>query len=122
MLRADTVAGLVVPTPDYVRFATHFGFRPDFCLAADPESKGLVENCVGYVKSDFIVPEELEAKRHRLRQRVGPGVDGRGEQSGALGDSVPSRSGALSTSARCSASCRRCGPSSARWRSARSTS
>src|SRR5581483_4036641 len=42
-LRADTVAGVVVPTPDYVCFATHYGFRPDFCLAADPESKGLVE-------------------------------------------------------------------------------
>lgn len=59
-LRADTVADVVVPTPDYVRFAAHYGFRPDFCLAADPESKGLVENLVGYVKSDFIIPEELE--------------------------------------------------------------
>lgn len=61
-LRAGTVAGLVVPTPDYVRFATHYRFRPDFCLAADPASKGLVENCVGYVKSDLVVPEELEDK------------------------------------------------------------
>ncbi len=59
-LRADTVADVVVPTPDYVRFAAHYGFRPDFCLAADPESKGLVESLVGYVKSDFIIPEELE--------------------------------------------------------------
>ncbi|HEV8064425.1 MAG TPA: IS21 family transposase, partial [Acidimicrobiales bacterium] len=61
-LRADTVAGLVVPTPDYVRFASHYRFRPDFCLAADPESKGIVENCVGYAKSDLIVPEELADK------------------------------------------------------------
>jgi transposase len=61
-LRASTVAGLVVPTPDYVRFATHYCFRPDFCLASDPESKGLVENLVGYVKSDLIVPEELADK------------------------------------------------------------
>jgi len=61
-LRADTVAGLVVPTPAYVRFAAHYAFRPDFCLAADPESKGLVENLVGYVKSDLIVPEELADK------------------------------------------------------------
>lgn len=61
-LRADTVAGLVVPTPDYVRFCAHFRTRPDFCLAADPESKGLVENCVGYAKSDLIVPEELEER------------------------------------------------------------
>ena len=58
-LKGGTVAGLVVPTPAYVRFATHYGFRPDFCEGADPESKGLVENLVGYVKSDLMVPEEL---------------------------------------------------------------
>ncbi len=58
-LKGDTVAGLVVPTPAYVRFATHYGFRPDFCQGADPESKGLVENLVGYAKSDLIIPEEL---------------------------------------------------------------
>jgi hypothetical protein len=58
-LKGDTVAGLVVPTPAYVRFATYYGFRPDFCQGADPESKGLVENLVGYVKSDLMIPEEL---------------------------------------------------------------
>ena len=58
-LKGATVAGLVVPTPDYVRFVTHYGTRPDFCEGADPESKGLVENLVGYVKSDLMIPEEL---------------------------------------------------------------
>jgi transposase len=58
-LKGDTVAGLVIPTPAYVRFATHYGFRPDFCQGADPESKGLVENLVGYVKSDLMIPEDL---------------------------------------------------------------
>lgn len=58
-LKGGTVAGVVVPTADYVRFATHYGFRPDFCEGADPESKGLVENLVGYVKSDLMVPAEL---------------------------------------------------------------
>jgi len=58
-LKGATVAGLVVPTPAYVRFATHYGFRPDFCEGADPESKGLVENLVGYVKSDLMIPAEL---------------------------------------------------------------
>ena len=60
-LKAGVVANLVVPVPDYVRFATHYGFRPDFCEAADPESKGLVEHLVGYAKSDLVVPEELSA-------------------------------------------------------------
>ena len=58
-LKGATVANVVVPTADYVRFATHYGFRPDFCEGADPESKGLVENLVGYVKSDLMIPEEL---------------------------------------------------------------
>ena len=58
-LKGGTVAGLVIPTPAYVRFATHYKFRPDFCEGADPESKGLVENLVGYSKSDLMIPEEL---------------------------------------------------------------
>ena len=49
----------MVPTPDYVRFATHYGFRPDFCEGADPESKGIVENLVGYAKADLMIPGDL---------------------------------------------------------------
>ena len=60
-LTGPAVAGLAVPTPDYVRFATHYGFRPDFCEGADPESKGLVENLVGYAKTDLMIPEGLTA-------------------------------------------------------------
>jgi len=48
---------VVVPAPEYLRFAAHVGFRPDFCEAIDPESKGIVENLVGYAKSDLIVPQ-----------------------------------------------------------------
>ena len=58
-LKGGTVAGLVIPTPAYVRFVTHYGCRPDFCEGGDPASKGLVENLVGYVKSDLMVPAEL---------------------------------------------------------------
>jgi len=58
-LKGGSVAGLVIPTPAYVRFAAHYRFRPDFCEGADPESKGLVENLVGYVKSDLMIPEAL---------------------------------------------------------------
>ena len=45
-----------------------YGFRPDFCEAADPESKGIVEHLTGYAKSDPMaavwcaeVPDELMA-------------------------------------------------------------
>jgi transposase len=55
-LKGGVVADVVVPTPDYVRFATHYRFRPDFCHAKDPESKGIVENLVGYAKRDLMVP------------------------------------------------------------------
>jgi transposase len=55
-LKAGVVANVVVPTVDYVRFATHYGFRPDFCNAADPQSKGMVERLVSYAKSDLMVP------------------------------------------------------------------
>lgn len=37
-LKAGVVANVVVPHPEYVRFAMHFGFRPDFCESHDPES------------------------------------------------------------------------------------
>jgi len=30
-LKNGIVANLVVPHPDYLRFAAHFGFRPDYC-------------------------------------------------------------------------------------------
>jgi hypothetical protein len=56
-LKGGVVANKVIPTGDYVRFATHYGFRPDWCEAADPESKGIVENLVGYAKGDLVVPQ-----------------------------------------------------------------
>jgi transposase len=55
-LKGGVVANVVVPTAEYLRFAAHYGFRPDFCEANDPESKGIVENLVGYAKSDLMVP------------------------------------------------------------------
>jgi transposase len=62
-LKGGVVANVVIPTPDYVRFATHFRFRPDFCEGGDPESKGIVENLVGYAKADLVVPADLDVER-----------------------------------------------------------
>lgn len=56
-LKGGVVANRVVPTPQYLRLAAHYGFRPDFCEAHDPQSKGIVENLVGYAKRDLIVPQ-----------------------------------------------------------------
>lgn len=55
-LRGLIVANQVVPNAAYVRFATHYGFRPDWCESADPQSKGIVENLAGYAQSDLLVP------------------------------------------------------------------
>jgi hypothetical protein len=59
-LKAGIVANVVVPHPDYVRFATHYGFRPDFCESADPESKGVVEHLCGYAQQDLLIPALTE--------------------------------------------------------------
>ena len=56
-LKGGVIANVVVPAPQYLRFAAHYGFRPDFCEANDPESKGIVENLVGYAKRDLMVPQ-----------------------------------------------------------------
>jgi transposase len=61
-LKGGVVANVVIPSPDYVRFSLHYGFSPDFCEAADPASKGLVENLVGYAKSDLMIPGELSSR------------------------------------------------------------
>jgi transposase len=55
-LKVGVVANVVVPHPDYVAFAAHYGFRPDFCEAFDPESKGVVEALAGYAQRDLVVP------------------------------------------------------------------
>jgi transposase len=59
-LKGGVVADVVVPSPEYVRFATHYGFRPDFCHGNDPESKGIVEHLVGYAKTDLLIPLSAE--------------------------------------------------------------
>lgn len=54
-LRGQIVANQVVPNSAYVRFATHYGFRPDWCEAEDPQSKGIVEHLAGYAQRDLVV-------------------------------------------------------------------
>ncbi|WP_081495032.1 IS21 family transposase [Mycolicibacterium chubuense] len=60
-LKGGVVANVVVPTPDYIRLAGHYGFAPDFCHAADPQSKGIVEHLCGYAQDDLAVPLLTEA-------------------------------------------------------------
>ena len=48
-------------TAEYVRFATHYRFRPDFCEAADPESKGIVERRNGFFETSFMPGRHFES-------------------------------------------------------------
>ncbi len=85
-LKGGVVANKVVPDRRTTSASpTHYGFRPDWCEAADPESKGIVENLVGYAKRDLIVPQapfgDLAAANVAAR-----GVVRGGQRRGALGD------------------------------------
>lgn len=71
-LKGGTVANVVIPTPDYVRFATHYRFAPDFCHPADPESKGIVENLVGYAKGDLVLPDSDDLAVEDPHPRLAP--------------------------------------------------
>jgi transposase len=127
-LKGGVVANVVVPAPDYVRFATHYRFRPDFCEAADPQSTGIVENLVGYAKTDLLAPLELDddpwAGGYAGSTSV-PCPGARRSTTGATARSMPSRApGCMVRAARvvarssCWAPCRHCGWPRGRPRSA----
>jgi transposase len=61
-LKGGVVANLVVPTPDFVAFAAHYRFGPDWCEGDDPQSKGVVENLCGYAQRDLGVPLLTETR------------------------------------------------------------
>ena len=122
-LKAGVVANVVVPTADYVRFATHYGLRPDFCHANDPESKGIVENLVGYSKRDLMIPAQTSRGEPAGGEHRRCGVVRGGQHRGAFGDlRRPGRTARAGTPAAGSvavAAARRSGPSRS---AARSTS
>ena len=113
-LKGGVVANVVVPAPEYLRFAAHYGFRPDFCEANDPESKGIVENLVGYAKSDLMVPQAPFGGFAAANEAAAAWC---AEVNGAVHSeicAVPGASG-WSSSGNCSPRCRRCGPASGGW-------
>ena len=106
-LKGGVVANVVVPAPGYVAFARHYGFRPDFCEAADPESKGVVENLVGYAKRDLVVGcGPFGDVRLGERQRPSPGATR--STAGSTARPAPCPTSASRPSARCCGRCPRC--------------
>jgi transposase len=98
-LKGSVVADVAVPAGQYVRFA-RYGFRPDFCQAADPKSKGIVEHLVGYAKRDLMIPPSLRASIGRQLSRK---VDRLSEQPGIrrLRTGLPARRWRLREPAAC---------------------
>ena len=109
-LKAGVVANVVVPSPDYVRFATHYGFRPDFCHGRDPQSKGMVENLVGYAKADLRCRSCRSMTCGPPTTPPKPGA--RRSTPWSIQRSSRSHCSVWAGSGRCCGRCRRCGPRS----------
>ncbi len=56
---SDRVGSVIAFNQDLLRFATRYCFKPQACWIYDPESKGKVENSIGYVKRDFFYAREI---------------------------------------------------------------
>jgi len=50
----DENIGNIILTSDFKRYTKSRNFKRHFCRKADPESKGKVENVIGYVKKNFL--------------------------------------------------------------------
>jgi len=68
--------------PKFEDFFTHYGFIPRLCKPYCPQTKGKIENAIGYMKRDFLLGgtfSSLEDMNHQLRQwltRVNGSVHG----------------------------------------------
>jgi len=47
--------------PKFEAFFTHYGFIPRLCRPYRPQTKGKIENTVGYVKRDFLLGSEFDS-------------------------------------------------------------
>jgi transposase len=73
-------------TPEFLRLRSHFCFKSHFCRVRQPQEKGHVENGVGYLRRNFLVPVPhgdsweglngpLAEACRREQQRTGAGRD-----------------------------------------------
>lgn len=60
-------------TEMFMRFAMHHGFKAEFCNPDAPQEKGSVENKVGYIRRNYLLPPprvESQADLNRLNQKL----------------------------------------------------
>jgi transposase len=55
---------------EFLRLAAHFGFAHEFCGPRRPQEKGHVENGVGYVRRNFLVPVPQADSFEQLNDRL----------------------------------------------------
>ncbi|MBI5227453.1 IS21 family transposase [Candidatus Micrarchaeota archaeon] len=73
---------LSVLNPQYIDFAAYYGLKPVLCRPRKPRTKGKVENCVDYVKSNFFLGleftslEDLNSKGRGWLQKVNSQIHG----------------------------------------------
>ena len=71
--------GDLILTNEFQSYVSQMNFEPVFCRPADPESKGMVENCVRYAKENFLrgrewrSDAELNALSAQWLERTGNG-------------------------------------------------
>ena len=71
--------GDLILTSEFQSYVSQMDFEPVFCRASDPESKGMVENCVRYAKENFLRGREwhgdanLNAQSMQWLDRTGNG-------------------------------------------------
>lgn len=57
LMKEENLGDLIL-VQEFQRYITTMKFRPVFCRKSDPESKGKVENVVGYIKNNFLKGRE----------------------------------------------------------------
>lgn len=54
VVHTDSIYGAAVINPRYADLAAHYGFLPTPCNVLCPNEKGIVERCVGYLRTSFL--------------------------------------------------------------------
>jgi transposase len=63
------LGGQLVVNEEFLRFASHWGFRPRACQPYRPETKGKVERPIRYVRGNFVYGREFVGDAHLDAER-----------------------------------------------------
>ena len=111
VLKGGTVAGLVIPTPAYVRFVTHYGIAAGLLRGGRPRVEGPRRELGRLREVRPHGPRRAERRRPASTANArGRAVVRRGERPGALGDHGRPRRAPRDRAPAARRRCRRCGP------------